>query len=187
MTRRILPRLLATGGVLLALASGARAATYTDAPPAIASAAAATMTDGTIRGCLRSAADLHRVPAAVLVILLRVEGGRLGRVSQNSNDTVDIGPMQVNQIWLPKLAQHWHASIDDTFIALRDNFCANVEGGAWILRQDLDEAHGDFWGGVGIYHSHDPGQQATYLRQVLGQVLGLQKMALDAATTKPAS
>jgi hypothetical protein len=114
------------------------------------------------------------LPPTILVILLRVEGGTLGRVSRNTNDTVDIGPMQVNQTWLPQLARHWHSSIEDSFRALRDNFCANVEGGAWILRQGLDEAHGDFWTGVGIYHSHDPGYQATYLRQVLRQALALQ-------------
>ncbi len=90
-----------------------------------------------IAGCLTAAADVYRLPPAVLVVLLNVEGGSLGHVSANTNATVDIGPMQVNQIWIPQLAAHWHASTADTFVALRDNFCANVEAGAWILRQGL--------------------------------------------------
>jgi hypothetical protein len=126
-----------------------------------------------IGGCLNAAAAAYQVPPAVLVVLLNVEGGSLGHVSPNSNATVDIGPMQVNQIWIPQVAAHWHATIAATFLALRDNFCANVEAGAWILRQGLDEAHGDFWQGVGYYHSHDPEHKTIYLRSVLQQVLRL--------------
>ena len=51
-------------------------------------------------------------------------------------------------------------TVPAAYAALRDNFCANVEAGAWILRQGLDEAHGDFWQGVGYYHSHDPEYKA---------------------------
>ena len=110
------------------------------------------------RGCIEAAADAYRVPPAVLVILLNVEGGSLGAVSQNTNGTVDIGPMQVNQIWVPQVAAHWRT----TERARLPRRCATisapiVEAGAWILRQGLDEAHGDFWEGVGFYHSHDPG------------------------------
>jgi hypothetical protein len=109
-----------------------------------------------IRGCITAAAKVHRLPPAMLVILLNVERGSLGRVSPNTNGTVDIGPIQVNEIWLPEVAAHWNATIASTYKALRENFCANVEAGAWILRRGLDEAHGDFWEGVGYYHSHTP-------------------------------
>ena len=61
----------------------------------------------TIRGCITAAAKVYRLPPAVLVILLNVEGGSLGRVSPNTNGTVDIGPIQVNEIWLPDVAAHW--------------------------------------------------------------------------------
>ena len=135
-----------------------------------------------IAGCINAAADIYSIPPAVLVILLNVEGGSLGRTSQNTNDTVDIGPMQVNQIWIPQVAAHWRATAADTYRALRDDFCANVEAGAWILRKGLDEAHGDFWKGVGYYHSHDPQHKATYLQSVLKQVVRLQAAADRSAT-----
>jgi hypothetical protein len=128
-------------------------------------------------GCIESAASVYRLPPAVVVILLSVEGGSVGHVSQNTNATVDIGPMQVNSTWLPAVAKHWRASQAATFGALRDNFCANVEAGTWILRQAMDEAHGDFWEGVGFYHSHDPGYRADYLRKVLRQTLRLKALA----------
>ena len=138
-----------------------------DGQPALAGGAE------TIRDCILAAAAVNRIPPGVILILLNVEGGMLGRVSANTNGTVDIGPMQVNDIWLPELAAHWRASLADTLHALRDNFCANVEAGSWILRRGLDEAHGDLWGGVGYYHSHDPEHEAAYLRAVLREVIRL--------------
>jgi len=140
-----------------------------------------------IAGCINAAADVYRLPPAVLVILLNVEGGSLGRVSQNTNATVDIGPMQVNQIWIPQVAAHWHATAAATFRALRDDFCANVEAGSWILRQGLDEAHGDFWQGVGYYHSHAPQHKATYLQAVLKQLLRLRASVDRQAANHPTS
>ena len=155
-----------------ALASAGAHAASPDAP-----SISLTNNERMIEGCILAAASIHRLPPGALVILLNVEGGSLGRVSQNTNNTVDIGPMQVNQIWIPQVAAHWHATQAATFAALRDNFCANVEAGAWILRQGLDEAHGDFWRGVGDYHSHDPDEKARYLRAVLRQALRLQALA----------
>lgn len=147
-------------------------------------AEAATKRNGEIiQGCIEAAARVYRMPPAILVILLDVEGGSLGAVSANTNDTVDIGPMQVNQIWLPQVAAHWATTERRAYQALRDNFCANIEAGAWILRRGLDEAHGDFWEGVGYYHSHDPGHKRTYLRAVLRQVLRLRARATPAVAS----
>ena len=139
-----------------------------------------------MRACLTAAATAHRLPPAMLVILLKVEGGTLGRTSQNTNDTVDIGPMQINQIWIPAVARHWRASQAATRDALLNNFCANVEAGAWILRTAIDEAHGDFWEGVGLYHSHSTRHKTTYLRRVLREALRLQNLEPDAAAAQPA-
>ena len=129
------------------------------------------------RECIMAAASLYQLPPAVLLILLNVENGRLGKVSQNANKTVDIGPMQVNDTWVKKIAAHWRSSEDAAYLALRDNFCANVEGGAWILRQGLDEAHGDFWEGVALYHSHTEKYKLDYLQKVLAHALRLSRQA----------
>ena len=171
---------LACSGVAFADAPGAATpgavAPSTSMPGADAQNSIAP-TPATIEACIYAAASVYHEPPAVLVILLNVEGGTLGAVSHNTNGTVDIGPMQVNQLWIPKLAQHWRADPQATYEALRDNFCANVEAGAWILRQGLDRANGDFWGGVAYYHSFDPVYQDSYLRSVLAQALRLETMA----------
>jgi hypothetical protein len=131
-----------------------------------------------VKACIDAAASAHSIPPEILLIILSVEGGKLGEVSPNKNGTVDIGPMQVNTIWAPKLAAHWRASPEQTYLALRDEFCANIEGGAWILRQALDEAKGDLWEGLGLYHSHNEQHKADYLRKVLAHGQKLQKRAL---------
>ena len=133
-----------------------------------------------IEGCLKAAAEVHRAPAGVLVLLLSVEAGRLGEVSApNANGTVDIGPMQVNDAWVPRIADHWGGvSHEAAFRALRDNFCANVEGGAWILRQALDEANGDLWEAVALYHSHVPVYKREYMRLVYAEAMRLKREAM---------
>jgi len=171
---------LAVALIPLALAMqapGAALAASPDAPATDKSVAEMSNNGRAIEACILAAARVHQLPPAMLVILLNVEGGSLGRVSRNTNDTVDIGPMQVNQIWIPLVAAHWHAAAASTFRALRDDFCANVEAGAWILRQGLDEAGGDFWRGVGYYHSHDPDEKTRYLQAVLRQAIRLQALA----------
>ena len=176
---------------LLASSSGnpGVASTYRDAPQSVGIPVSEPGSGvKVIESCLKAAAAAHGLSPVVLVILLHVEGGQLGRVSGNTNATVDIGPMQVNEIWLPQIARHWRSTVPEAFIALRDNFCANVEGGAWILRQGIDEARGDFWGGVGYYHSHNPEYKASYLRKVLAQAIRLQSLPRHtAAPTLPAT
>lgn len=127
-----------------------------------------------VRDCIAAASRAHKVPAVLLVMLLRVEGGRLGAVSQNANDTVDIGPMQVNSIWVHRMAQRWGSSDQAAYAAIRDNLCANLEAGAWILRAGLDEAKGDLWEGVAFYHSHSPEHKQRYLGLLWQQVSRLQ-------------
>ncbi|WP_034999004.1 lytic transglycosylase domain-containing protein [Beijerinckia mobilis] len=130
-----------------------------------------------VLACIEASAEIHHLPAGLLLTLLRVEAGELGKVSQNKNKTVDIGPMQINDSWVHKIARHWGASDAETYRALRDNFCANVAGGGWILRQTLDEAKGDIWEGVALYHSHTPVHKVRYLHQVLHHLHALQKEA----------
>ena len=178
------------GSVLLAGAAGA--SQYRDSPVPVGIPVSQPGTAGrVIERCILAAATAYRLPPAVIVILLNVEGGQLGRVSGNSNSTVDVGPMQVNEIWLPELARHWHSTVQVSFLALRDIFGANVEAGSWILRRGLDEARGDFWTGVGYYHSHAPEHTTVYLRKVLTQALrfqaGVRPRPTPPATVTPVS
>lgn len=154
---------------------GARAQGVVGSSPAAAAAAAPGTTR--VEACLRAAGQAHRVDPALLVVLLQVEGGSLGRTSRNSNGTEDIGPMQVNTIWVARIASRWGTTPEAAFLALRDNFCANVEAGAWILRLGMDDSGGDFWRGVGFYHSRTPEHRERYLRLVADRAVRLMDRA----------
>lgn len=171
----------AVGGLvgLCAIVSttSAWAGPYHDANRPVVVAATPQAADHTIRSCIDAAAGLYHLPPALFMILLHVEGGRPGFVSGNTNGTVDIGPMQINQIWLPTLARHWHATTRATFRAIRDNFCANVAAGGWILARSIRDADGHLWQGVAYYHSRTPRYQSAYLRAVLREVERLQAEA----------
>lgn len=164
--RRILPGLVAAA-LLLPTAAPARSAT---------AGLQANSSPATVHGCIMAAASVYRVPPVLLVILLNVEGGVPGAVHPNANGTVDIGPMQINQIWLPSLARHFHAPERATYAAIKDNFCANVAAGAWILHRSIKDAGGDLWGGVADYHSRTPIYESAYLGAVLREVHRLQAM-----------
>lgn len=123
--------------------------------------------------CIIAASQTYKVPTPLILILLRVEGGNLGNISQNTNNTVDIGPMQINQIWIKKVAEHWKTTPKKAASFLENNFCANIEAGTWILSKNLEEAKGDIWKGVGYYHSHNPILQDLYLRKVLKATIDL--------------
>ena len=152
---------------MLACAGTATASPYRNAAEAVALAPPGQDGAAVLRGCLRVAARVNGVPPAVLLMLLQVEDGRLGEVSGNRNGTVVISPFQLNEIWLPAVAQHWGMTVEDAFPILRDNFCGNADAAAWILRGALADAHGDVWEGVGRYHSARSDLKAAYLRRVL--------------------
>jgi len=152
---------------VLALAGVATASPYRNATEAVTLVPPGQDAAAVFRGCVRVASRVNGVPPAVLLMLLQVEGGRLGEVSGNRNGTVDIGPFQVNEIWLPAVARHWGMPEAEAFPILRDNFCGNADAAAWILRGALADAHGDVWEGVGRYHSARSDLQAAYLRRVL--------------------
>lgn len=107
--------------------------------------------------CLSQAAKAYRIPELALWLILDVEGGTLGRVSQNTNGTYDMGPMQINSIWLKRLAPY-----GITEAAVRDNFCVNATVAAWIFTMELNE-HGTLPKAFANYHSPTPKHQRRYL------------------------
>lgn len=111
--------------------------------------------------CVLQAAEQQRVPLAALVAIMAAEGGRVGRVSINTNDTYDIGPMQINSSWLDELAAH-----GVTEGAVVNNGCVNVLVGAWILGKALVEKDGDIWEAIGRYHSGTPHLKLKYQKHV---------------------
>ena len=97
--------------------------------------------------CINHAATTYQVPAALIVSILKTEGGSSGKASRNSNGSVDYGPMQVNSCHLKRLAQYGITKDD-----LQYKPCVNVVVGAWLLAKSIASGK-SIWHGVGIYHS----------------------------------
>lgn len=120
--------------------------------------------------CVAHAARTFGVPELPIWIILDVEGGTVGKVSWNSNKTYDIGPMQVNSIWLKHIAP-----FGITESQLRDNLCVNIYVGTWIFTKEL-KRHMTLPKALAYYHSPTPKHQHRYL--------GLVQRALDRRVTR---
>lgn len=123
-----------------------------------------------IATCLMMAAQTYNVPPAVMLGIMRVEGGRVGQaVGPNKNGTYDLGPMQINTLWAKKLSSHWNVSYETAFRMIKDDPCVNVSVAAWILRQRLNES-GNLTLAIAHYHSKTPKFGYVYARKVIGAI-----------------
>lgn len=117
--------------------------------------------------CMSLVASLYALPPRVLPSIHRVEGGRPGAVSRNSNGSEDLGVMQVNTLWLPALSAYTglpEATVRDKLIG---NACFNIAAAGAIMRTYLDAAGGNLMVAVGNYHSHTPVLHQQYRERVL--------------------
>ncbi len=77
----------------------------------------------------------------------------------NSNGTYDVGLMQINSSWLPKLRQFG--------IAEQDLYqpCVSIDVGAWILAHNIRQ-FGNTWAAVGAYNTPNPTRGLQYAHRV---------------------
>ncbi|MBI1326444.1 MAG: transglycosylase SLT domain-containing protein [Alphaproteobacteria bacterium] len=120
-----------------------------------------------IAACLLLAAQTYEVPPAVLVGIMQVEGGKVGQEVKNKNGTSDLGPMQINTLWIPQLAQYWGISETDAYRIVRDDPCTNMGVAAWILRNHHLET-GSLSQAISYYHSRTPSLGGKYKYKVIG-------------------
>jgi hypothetical protein len=123
--------------------------------------------------CVVEEAARQKLEVVKVLAVMKAEGGRLGAFSRNSNGSYDIGPMQVNTIHLPELSQTYGIPQDTVSKLLAYNGCFNVAVGAWMLRMRTNEAKGDFWYGIGRYHSTSRPDSNKYILRVHGIMVGL--------------
>jgi hypothetical protein len=119
-----------------------------------------------LAACLIAAAHTYQVPPAVMIGIMQVEGGHVGQAVGNTNGSYDLGPMQVNTIWVPQLATIWHVSRTTAHTWVRDDGCVNVHVAAWILKQKIAET-GSLYGGIAHYHSATPDKGSRYASKVV--------------------
>jgi soluble lytic murein transglycosylase-like protein len=119
----------------------------------------------TLAMCLIIAAQTYSVPPGVLLGIMQVEGGRIGQEVRNTNGSYDMGPMQINTIWLPTLSAKWGIDQSTAKRWVRDDGCTNMAVAAWILRNRINLT-GNLWSGIAGYHSLTPGLGSRYAAKV---------------------
>jgi hypothetical protein len=112
--------------------------------------------------CAKESGEMFNVPLAMIFVIMDTEGGKVGSYRVNKNGSRDLGPMQINTLWLPKLKA---LGINEK--NLRDNGCLNVAVASWILRSHLKNAKNDPLIAVSYYHSKTPSRRKIYLKEVL--------------------
>ena len=119
-----------------------------------------------IAACLMLTAQTYDIPPAALVGIYKAEGGAAGQAVKNTNDTYDLGPMQINTVWMPVLAERWGVSEDTAMRWVRDDACTNIGVAGWILKGHLEETQ-SLSQAIAHYHSKTPKHATRYKSRVL--------------------
>ncbi len=119
-----------------------------------------------LAACLMLASQTYSVPPAVLVGIYKAEGGKVGQEVRNTNGTHDLGPMQINTVWLPDLADKWGVNQNTAHKWVRDDACTNVGVAAWILKGHINET-GSLSQAIAHYHSRTQRHGSRYQKKVL--------------------
>jgi soluble lytic murein transglycosylase-like protein len=110
--------------------------------------------------CIDDAAAYQHISTQLVHAIAQHESGlRPGAVNVNSNGTEDIGLMQINSSWLPKLARYGIRR-EHLF-----NACVNAYVGAWILASNIRQ-FGPTWKAVGAYNAVSSSKQLVYANAI---------------------
>jgi lysozyme-related protein Hpa2 len=112
------------------------------------------------RDCFSDASMYHGVnPGILRAIAIKESTDCRNSVVRNSNNTVDIGCMQINSTHLGELAKYGVGAND-----LLDQ-CKNIYVGAWHYKKQILR-YGNTWTAVGAYHSRTPSRRDRYAMDV---------------------
>jgi len=118
-----------------------------------------------IARCIRTAARGHDWLEKTLWGLRMQEAGWLGAEVANTNGTHDLGPLQINSWWVPRIARLVGRPEPQVRFWLRHDACFNAEVARWIFLSGL-RMTGDYWAAVGAYHSPAGWRQRAYAAKV---------------------
>jgi soluble lytic murein transglycosylase-like protein len=110
--------------------------------------------------CLDDAARYHRVSVQVVRAIAQQESGMRAYVTnRNPDGSEDIGLMQINSSWLPRLSR-FGISRQHLFDA-----CVNAYVRTWILASNIRQ-FGPTWKAVGAYNAVSSSKQLVYANSI---------------------
>jgi hypothetical protein len=113
--------------------------------------------------CIRQSAHGRKWLEMTLWGLRDQEGGWAGAQVRNIDGSADLGPLQINSWWIPRLAMVTGHGSADVRRWLIDDICFNIDAGRWIFLTGL-KATGDYWSAIGAYHSPETKRAQRYAR-----------------------
>ncbi len=112
--------------------------------------------------CIVEAAQCFQInPLLIKAIIWQESRNHQQEINRNANNTIDVGIMQINTVHFKTLKS---LGIDEAL--LRENSCANVFSGTWVLKQSI-ERYGYTWDGIGNYHSKTPEYHDRYVKNII--------------------
>lgn len=110
--------------------------------------------------CFDQASKRYGIHPDLLRAISKVESnGNVKTTNRNRNGSRDIGHMQINDSWLPKLKQ-----FGITEQSLFDP-CTNTLVGAWVLARNFREL-GRNWNAIGAYNAKSSEKRKIYASKV---------------------
>ncbi|WP_157896835.1 lytic transglycosylase domain-containing protein [Acidovorax carolinensis] len=116
--------------------------------------------------CLLEESKRNSIQLIQLLGVLKTEDGRVGMMKKNTDSSYDLGPMQINTVHVPELVKIYGVPAQTITSLIANDGCFNVAIGAWLLRKRSNEVGGDFWLGIGRYHSKTPRYSTRYILSV---------------------
>lgn len=108
--------------------------------------------------CFNEAAELYGVSPQILWAIAKRESSfRPQARNRNTDGSLDVGLMQINDRW-------WKDDLGETWEYL-DDPCTAVKAGAWILSKCMKQ-YGNTWEAVGCYHSRTPALRDNYAASI---------------------
>jgi len=118
-----------------------------------------------IARCIREASQGRPWLEKTLWGLRDQEAGWIGAQVLNSNGSHDLGPLQINSWWVPRLAAILDRPQHHVRYWLTNDACFNAEAARWIFLSGL-AATRSYWMAVGVYHSPTAWRQRRYAMSV---------------------
>jgi|GEM_PF-883335 len=115
--------------------------------------------------CILITAQTYQVPPGVLLGILQVRDGQLGKEYPNPHSGIDYGLMRINSKWAEILSRKWETDTATAIKWITNDACVSVAVAGWILRQSIN-SHGDLWKGIAGYPDFPDEKGDTFSKQV---------------------
>lgn len=110
--------------------------------------------------CFYRSAQKYLVPVDLLIAIAQTESSMTTHAVGKNSTSEDLGVMQINTSWLPKLSREFGLKRHHLYEP-----CTNIDIGAWVLAHNFLQ-FGYTWNAVGAYNAKSPEKRVVYVRKV---------------------